>query len=163
MFISASHSFSLVTFWLWLCNFLAQKYWRSTVNFINVFWAHFLHKCRFGSFFYVHVTRKATETTFVQKTWEKKVWWNWPQVRLWSHSAASTVYQAKIFLRCEVIIMKWTSFVLWKWYIFISAVWINVTQSSGNRYLKNDFKNYNIDIDNNFFDKIITCHFIIIL
>jgi len=38
----------------------------SNVNFINVLRASFLYKCRFGSFFNVHVTRKSWQNvTFV--------------------------------------------------------------------------------------------------
>ncbi len=38
------------------------------VNFINIMFVCFLYERRFGSFFYVRVTRKkAAETTFVQK------------------------------------------------------------------------------------------------
>jgi len=39
---------------------------------------NFSYERCFGSFFYVHVTRKAAETTFVQKNPAKKVWRNWP-------------------------------------------------------------------------------------
>ncbi len=39
------------------------------VNFINILRTNFSYKRRFGSFYYVHVTRKkAAEMTFVQKT-----------------------------------------------------------------------------------------------
>jgi len=41
---------------------------RSTVNFINILRTNFSNECRFGSFYYVHVTRKkAAKTTFAQK------------------------------------------------------------------------------------------------
>jgi hypothetical protein len=39
------------------------------VNFINIIQACFSYECPFGSFYYVHVTRKkAAEKTFVQKS-----------------------------------------------------------------------------------------------
>jgi len=40
--------------------------------FINILRTNFSYECHFGSFFYVHVTRKAAETTFIQKTRAKK-------------------------------------------------------------------------------------------
>ena len=41
---------------------------RAGVNFINIIVTNFSYECCFGSFFYVHVTRKkAAETTFVWK------------------------------------------------------------------------------------------------
>ncbi len=48
-------------------------------NFFNDFCTHFSYKRHFGSFFCVHVTRKAAKMTFVRKERAQKVWWNWPQ------------------------------------------------------------------------------------
>ncbi len=41
--------------------------WRTGVNFINILRTNFSYKRRFGSFFYVQVTRE--NDVFVQKIW----------------------------------------------------------------------------------------------
>ncbi len=55
-----------------LCMMRLYKSVTILVNFINVKCTNFSYKSHFGSFFYVHVTRKAAKTTFVQKLCSQK-------------------------------------------------------------------------------------------
>jgi len=69
----------------------------SGLNFINVICARFSYKRRFGSFFYVHVTKKAAKTTLV---WKSRAY-NVEEIDTWS-----TIVPYKIKIRSFL----WTLF-----------------------------------------------------
>jgi len=71
--------FCFLWLWHWPNEQIVVRMFRTpVVNFINVFKYKFFVRTLFWQIFYVHVTRKAYETTFVGKTRAKKVWRNWP-------------------------------------------------------------------------------------
>ncbi len=79
--------------------FMVPEGYRALVNFINVNVQFFCTNVRFGSFYYIHVTRKSCWNDVCMKNAWVLRWWNWQQGSI-SSTFYAHIYSTKV-LFCQ--------------------------------------------------------------